>query len=229
MQAVDECIAKGVKAAVMFSSGFAETGAEGRAMQTELARRCAAGGMKLVGPNSLGMFNVRAGLYSTFSSYFDPLWPRTGPVGIVSQSGAFGTYFLAIAAERGLGFSHCVATGNEADVDVAECVDWLADDPDTGVIMIYLEGCRDGARLRAALAKRRGEPQAGRRHEGRRVGAGRRRGRLAHRFARRVRMPCSTPCSAKTTCIAHARSMSWSMSPMRARAACFPKRRASAW
>jgi acyl-CoA synthetase (NDP forming) len=153
MQAADECIAKGVKAAVMFSSGFAETGAEGRAMQIELARRCAAGGMKLLGPNSLGMFNVRAGLYSTFSSYFDPLWPRVGPVGIVSQSGAFGTYFLAIAAERGLGFSHFVATGNEADVDVAACVDWLADDPDTGVIMIYLEGCRDGARLRAALAR----------------------------------------------------------------------------
>jgi acyl-CoA synthetase (NDP forming) len=153
LQAADECMAKGVKAAVMFSSGFAETGAEGRAMQVELARRCAAGGMKLLGPNSLGMFNVRLGLYSTFSSYFDPLWPRVGPVGIVSQSGAFGTYFLAIAAERGLGFSHFVATGNEADVDVASCVDWLADDPDTGVIMIYLEGCRDGARLRAALAR----------------------------------------------------------------------------
>jgi acyl-CoA synthetase (NDP forming) len=153
LQAADECIAKGVKAAVMFSSGFAETGAEGRAMQEELKRRCAAGGMKLLGPNSLGMFNVHAGIYSTFSSYFDPLWPRTGPVSIVSQSGAFGTYFLAIAAERGLGFSHFVATGNEADVDVAECVDWLAGDPETGVIMIYLEGCRDGARLRAALAR----------------------------------------------------------------------------
>jgi acetate---CoA ligase (ADP-forming) len=155
LAAADECIAKGVKAAVMFSSGFAETGAEGRAMQEELKRRCAAGGMKLLGPNSLGMFNVRSGIYSTFSSYFDPLWPRVGPVGIISQSGAFGTYFLAIAAERGLGFSHFVATGNEADVDVAACVDWLADDPDTGVIMIYLEGCRDGARLRAALARAR--------------------------------------------------------------------------
>lgn len=153
IQAVDDCVVKGVKAAVMFSSGFAETGAEGRAMQVELARRCAAGGMKLVGPNSLGMFNAHIGLYATFSSYFDPLWPRTGPVSIVSQSGAFGTYFLAIAAERGLGFSHCVATGNEADVDVAACVEWLADDPDTGVIMIYLEGCRDGPRLRAALAR----------------------------------------------------------------------------
>ena len=153
MQAVDDCIAKGVKAVVMFSSGFAETGAEGRAMQAELARRCAAGGAKLLGPNSLGMFNVEAGLYSTFSSYFDPLWPRPGPVGIVSQSGAFGTYFLALAIERGLGFSHFAATGNEADIDVAECVEWLADDPATGVIIIYLEGCRDGARLRAAFAK----------------------------------------------------------------------------
>ena len=153
LQAADECIAKGVKAAVMFSSGFAETGDDGRALQQELARRCAAGGMTLLGPNSLGMFNVHAGLYSTFSSYFDPLWPRTGPVGIVSQSGAFGTYFLAQAVERGLGFSHFVATGNEAGVDVAACVEWLADDPDTGVIMVYLEGCRDGARLRHALAR----------------------------------------------------------------------------
>ena len=153
LAAADECIAKGVKAAVMFSSGFAETGAEGRALQVELTRRCRAGGMKLLGPNSLGMFNVHEGLYCTFSSYFDPLWPRTGPVSIVSQSGAFGTYFLAIAAERGLGFSHFVATGNEADVDVAACVEWLADDPATGVIMIYLEGCNDGARLRAALAR----------------------------------------------------------------------------
>jgi acyl-CoA synthetase (NDP forming) len=153
LQAVDECIARGVKVAVMFSSGFAETGAEGRALQVELTRRCRAGGMKLLGPNSLGMFNVHAGLYSTFSSYFNPLWPRTGPVSIVSQSGAVGTYFLSLAAERGLGFSHFVATGNEADVDVAECVEWLADDPETGVIMIYLEGCRDGARLRAALAR----------------------------------------------------------------------------
>jgi acyl-CoA synthetase (NDP forming) len=153
LAAADECIARGVKAAVMFSSGFAETGDDGRALQQELARRCAAGGMTLLGPNSLGMFNVHAGLYSTFSSYFDPLWPRTGPVGIVSQSGAFGTYFLAQAVERGLGFSHFVATGNEAGVDVAACVEWLADDPDTHVIMIYLEGCRDGARLRAALAR----------------------------------------------------------------------------
>jgi acyl-CoA synthetase (NDP forming) len=153
LQAVDDCIAKGVKAAVMFSSGFAETGADGRALQEQLTRRCREGGMKLLGPNSLGMFDVHSGLYSTFSSYFDPLWPRTGPVSIVSQSGAVGTYFLSLAAERGLGFSHFAATGNEADVDVAACVEWFADDPDTGVIAIYLEGCRDGARLRAALAR----------------------------------------------------------------------------
>jgi acyl-CoA synthetase (NDP forming) len=151
LQAVDDCIAKGVKAAVMFSSGFAETGAEGRALQEQLTGRCREGGMKLLGPNSLGVFDVHSGLYSTFSSYFNPLWPRTGPLSIVSQSGAVGTYFLSLAAERGLGFSRFAATGNEADVDVAACVEWLADDPDTGVIAIYLEGCRDGARLRAAL------------------------------------------------------------------------------
>ena len=227
MQAVDDCIAKGVKAAVMFSSGFAETGAEGRAMQVELARRCAAGGMKLVGPNSLGMFNTRIGLYSTFSSYFDPLWPRIGPVGIVSQSGAFGTYFLAIAAERGLGFSHCVATGNEADVDVAECVDWLADDPDTGVIMIYLEGCRDGARLRAALARAAANRKpvvamkVGVSEQG--VAA-----IASHTGSLAGSDAVFDAVFARTTCTARARSMNWSMSPMRARAACFRKRRASA-
>jgi len=138
---------------VMFSSGFAETGADGRALQEQLARRCAEGALKLLGPNSLGMFNVHSGIYSTFSSYFDPQWPRLGGVAIVSQSGAVGTYFLALANECGLGFSQFVATGNEAGVDVAECVEWLADDPATQVIAIYLEGCRDGARLRAALAR----------------------------------------------------------------------------
>ena len=227
MQAADDCIAKGVKAAVMFSSGFAETGAEGRAMQIELARRCSAGGMKLLGPNSLGMFNVHSGIISTFSSYFDPLWPRTGPVSIVSQSGAFGTYFLAIAAERGLGFSHCVATGNEADVDVAACVDWLADDPDTGVIMIYLEGCRDGGRLRAALAR----AQANRKPVvAMKVGVSEQgvAAMASHTGSLADRTRCSTRCSANTTYIGRVRSTSWSMSSTRARAGCFRSRRVSA-
>ena len=105
MQAIDDCIVKGVKAAVMFSSGFAETGAAGRAMQIELARRCTAGGMKLVGPNSLGMLNTRIGLYLTFSSYFDPLWPRIGPVGIVSQSAVRSALtFLPSRRSAGSGF-----------------------------------------------------------------------------------------------------------------------------
>ena len=221
LQAADECIAKGVKAAVMFSSGFAETGADGRALQQELARRCAAGGMTLLGPNSLGMFNVHAGLYSTFSSYFDPLWPRTGPVGIVSQSGAFGTYFLAQAVERGLGFSHFVATGNEAGVDVAACVEWLADDPDD---LRDHDLSRGLPRRRAPACRARAggaEPEAGDRHEGRRVGAGRRRDRVAHRIARRLRRGVRCRVLPRTTCIARNRSTNWSTSPTPARAECF--------
>ncbi len=92
---------------------------------------------------------------STFSASIPSLTLRTGPIAVVSQSGAFGTYLFTMLAQRGAGFSHFVATGNEADVDVSACVEWLADDPDTGVIVMAMEGCRDGGRLRRALARAR--------------------------------------------------------------------------
>ena len=74
----------------------------------------------------------------------------TGNIGLVSQSGALGLYLYAMAAGRGLRFSNVVATGNEADVDVADCIDWFTSDAATRVIVVYFEGCRDGSRLRAA-------------------------------------------------------------------------------
>ncbi|THA28720.1 CoA-binding protein, partial [Streptomyces sp. A1136] len=76
-------------------------------------------------------------------------------IGMVSQSGAFGAYAYCMARERGLGLSHWISTGNEADIDVADCIDWLARDADTRVIMAYMEGCRDGGKLRRALAAAR--------------------------------------------------------------------------
>jgi acyl-CoA synthetase (NDP forming) len=74
---------------------------------------------------------------------------------MVSQSGAFGAYAYSMARERGLGLSHWISTGNEADIDVADCIEWLANDADTRVIMAYMEGCRDGLKLRRALAAAR--------------------------------------------------------------------------
>ena len=90
-------------------------------------------------------------MLATFSASIPDADIKPGRIAVVSQSGAFGTYVLTMLLGRGAGFSHFVATGNEADVDVADCVAWLAADPATSIIMLAMEGCRDGDRLRRAL------------------------------------------------------------------------------
>src|SRR5690606_21122313 len=108
-------------------------------------------GARLLGPNSLGLINLHAGFFATFSAALDNVWPVKGNVRIASQSGAVGTYVMALAAEAGIGFSHFIATGNEADGDVADCIEWMAADPDPSVTVAYMEGCRSGDRLKQAL------------------------------------------------------------------------------
>ena len=149
--AIEECLQAGVRSIVLFSAGFGEIDEAGREAQERIAATCRAAGARLLGPNSLGLINFHTGLYATFSAALDNVWPRKGTVGIASQSGAVGTYIMALAAEAGIGFSHFIATGNEADVDVADCIEWLAGDADTRVIVAYMEGCRDGERLKRAL------------------------------------------------------------------------------
>ncbi|QFZ83230.1 CoA-binding protein [Variovorax paradoxus] len=150
--ALDDAIAAGVKGVVLFSSGFAEVGAEGAAAQARLGDKARAAGVRLVGPNCLGFMNVARHVYATFSPAPGVGRVMPGRIGLVSQSGAFGAYAYAMARARGVGLSLWATTGNEADVQVADCLAWLAQDPDTDVIMAYMEGCRDGPRLRAALA-----------------------------------------------------------------------------
>ena len=150
--ALDDAIAAGVKGVVLFSSGFAEVGAEGAAAQARLGDKARAAGVRLVGPNCLGFMNVARHVYATFSPAPGVGRVMPGRIGLVSQSGAFGAYAYAMARARGVGLSLWATTGNEADVQVADCLAWLAQDPDTDVIMTYMEGCRDGPRLRAALA-----------------------------------------------------------------------------
>lgn len=150
--ALDDAIAAGVKGVVLFSSGFAETGSDGTAAQARLAGRARAAGVRLIGPNCLGLMNVARNVYATFSPAPGVGRVAPGRIGLVSQSGAFGAYAYAMARERGVGLSLWATTGNEADVQVADCLAWLAQDPGTDVIMAYMEGCRDGQRLRAALA-----------------------------------------------------------------------------
>lgn len=149
---LDDAITAGVRAMVLFSSGFAEVDEAGARAQAALALRARAAGLHLIGPNCLGFMRPDQNVYATFSPAPGQGRVKVGRIGLVSQSGAFGAYAYSMARERGLGLSLWATTGNEADLQVADCLAWLAQDPGTDVIMAYLEGCRDGDRLRAALA-----------------------------------------------------------------------------
>ena len=157
--AVRECVARGTKAAIIFSAGFAETGEEGRARQEEIGRLARAGGLRVLGPNCLGVFNAALGYYGTFSAVLDGELMKPGPVAIVSQSGAYGSHLAHLARQRGLGIGHWVTTGNECDIDLAEMLGWVVEQPDVKVVMAYAEGVRDGDSFRAALetARRSGK------------------------------------------------------------------------
>ena len=154
-QVLEELIQHQTRAAVVLSSGFAEMGDEGAAVQARLAARARQADLALLGPNCLGVMNLRERLFATFSPAPLAGVPQVGSVAIVSQSGAFGAYAYSLARKGGLGLSHWVTTGNEASVSVADVIDWLADDAHTKVILAYIEGARDGVALQRALAKAR--------------------------------------------------------------------------
>jgi acetyl coenzyme A synthetase (ADP forming)-like protein len=130
-----DCGAAGVRALVVLSAGFAELGREGAARQAELLSICRAGGMRLVGPNCLGVLNTEVGLNATFA----PAAPPAGRVAFGSQSGAFGIAAVAEAMRRGLGLSSFVSTGNKADLSGNDLLQYWEDDDGTDVIGLYLE------------------------------------------------------------------------------------------
>lgn len=160
LQAVEECAARGLPSAVIFSAGFAETGADGQALQARILATARAGGVRLLGPNCLGVLNPAIGYYGTFSVILDDDLIVPGPVGIVSQSGAYGAHLAHLARARGLGVSQWVTTGNEADIDLSEALEWMARQPETKVIMAYAEGVRDRDSFIRALecARDHGKP-----------------------------------------------------------------------
>jgi acyl-CoA synthetase (NDP forming) len=136
------CIAKGIKGAVVISAGFAETGERGRQLQEETAAVARAGGIRLVGPNCMGIFSAGARLSLCF-----PVAPKSGSIAFISQSGTFGVSIAQVAADQGYGLSKFVSIGNQADLGVADYIEYLADDPDTNVIALYVEGFKDGQRF----------------------------------------------------------------------------------
>jgi acyl-CoA synthetase (NDP forming) len=151
LQAVEDCVARGVKGLVILSSGFAEMGEEGAALQNQMRDVALAGGTRILGPNCLGLFNSQRGNFLTFSSSIEHGRPKIGNIAIASQSGAYGSHLFVLARMRGIGISSWITTGNECDVDLADCIAFFAEDPETHVIAAYAEGLRERDRLFHAL------------------------------------------------------------------------------
>lgn len=143
LNAVRELGAKGVPAAIIFSSGFSEIGEDGKKLEREIAATARAAGVRLCGPNCLGLINAFDKVLATFSQYADADTP-SGPVGFVTQSGAFGTAIAALARRRGLGLGYFVNTGNEADLNFAEIMREVIKDPRIKIGAGYIEGLKNG-------------------------------------------------------------------------------------
>jgi len=139
VRAVDECAAKGVQVAVVMTSGFGELGESGKAAQQRMAAAAKAAGMRLVGPNCQGLANFATGAVANFSTVFHEMEARDGPVAIVSQSGACSQAIYVLARQRGLDVRHVHATGNEADVTVADLAEEIVQEEGVRLVLLYME------------------------------------------------------------------------------------------
>ncbi len=142
VKAVQDAIAKGVKGIVIVSAGFKEVGAKGLEIERKIVSMCREAGVRLVGPNCLGVINPLADV--SLNASFSARMPKAGNVSFISQSGALCTAVLDFAADREFGFSKFISIGNKADVDEVDLLRYFHMDPDTEVIMIYVEELQRG-------------------------------------------------------------------------------------
>jgi len=149
------CAAAGVGSASILAGGFAETGAAGRERQSAIAAIIARTGMPLLGPNCLGFVNVAERVFASPGSVFQSIWPESGPLAIISQSGAVAGDILAQARFQGVETSLWISTGNEVDITVADCIGYACGIDAVSVIAVYLESIRDIAVFRAAARQAR--------------------------------------------------------------------------
>ncbi|NUA31261.1 acetate--CoA ligase family protein [Cupriavidus basilensis] len=158
--ALEQCAAKGVQVVTVFSDGFAEVGEAGLAAQQALVRKARALGVRLIGPNSIGVVNVESGAVLSVNAVLEMDELHAGAISVISQSGSMLGALLSRGAARGLGFAKLVSVGNESDIGVGELVDLLVDDAATKVILLFLETIRDAAVLGPALrrARQAGKP-----------------------------------------------------------------------
>jgi acetyltransferase len=152
-QALEECGVKGVKAAAIISSGFAEVGGEGVRLQDELRRIASENGIAVCGPNCSGFVYFPEKVTATFSVGLDGGFPEPGPAAFISQSGALSSYILGAARERGLAFRYWITTGNECVLTFTDYLQYLLEDPEVRLVLGYLEDARDGAAFQAAARR----------------------------------------------------------------------------
>jgi acyl-CoA synthetase (NDP forming) len=143
-EALDDCIAKGVKAGLVITAGFKELGEEGESVEKDMLRKARDAGMILIGPNCQGICCPRNRLYPWMPILFHPPF---GNIGFVAQSGNILNMLIGQAVSSGLGVSKAVSSGNEADISTEEYYSYFGEDPDTDVIVSYIEGLEDGRRF----------------------------------------------------------------------------------
>ncbi len=160
VDAVEACAAAGVRVGVIISSGFAETGEEGRLAQERMLHAARAKGMRLVGPNTQGLVNFGCGAIASFATLIGEVPPQDGPVAIISQSGAMSVVPYAFLRAEGIGVRHAHATGNECDLTVSDLALAVAEDESVRLIMVYMEAVRKPSVLAEAarIAHARGVP-----------------------------------------------------------------------
>ncbi len=154
LDVVDQCATKGVRGLVVITAGFGETGEEGAAVEDELVRRVRTAGMRMVGPNCMGVLNTDPKV--SFDGQFGPVFPPRGNVAMSSQSGALGIAILDYARQLNIGISTFVSIGNKADVSGNDLLLYWEEDPSTDVILLYLESFGNPRRF-ARLARRIGK------------------------------------------------------------------------
>ena len=151
--ALAACGAKGVRAAAVISSGFAEVGGEGIRLQEELKRVACEYGIAVCGPNCAGFIYVPGRVTASFSTGLERGFPKAGPVAFVSQSGALSAYILAEAWERGLGFRYWITTGNECVLGFTDYLQYILKDPQVRLLLGYMEDARDGEAFQACAQR----------------------------------------------------------------------------
>ncbi|OQY91241.1 MAG: hypothetical protein B6D38_01185 [Anaerolineae bacterium UTCFX1] len=155
-QAIEDCGKRGVRAAIIVSAGFREAGEEGAALEQRCVEAAQRYGVRLLGPNCIGVIDTHLPLDTTF---LQPPMPAQGNIGFISHSGAFAAAIIDWAREQGFGFSRIVSLGNQADVNETDMLPLLADNPHTKVIAMYMEGISDGKRfIRIASETARKKP-----------------------------------------------------------------------